>query len=281
MKHFEGKVAVVTGAASGIGLALAKHAVSEGMQVVMTDINSTQLEKEAATLRESGANIMTAITDVSQADSVAKLADDAFAEFGHVDILMNNAGILISGLSWERSIEDWERSLNINLYGVINCLKSFVPRMHAQQSSGHIVNTSSLAGLLAAPFLGPYTVSKQAVLALTETLHYELESLRSEIKVSALCPGPVATGIADSESGQAAHKPKLAKEAQEQLQQFLAEGVSKGQSSQECAKLVFQHIRDERFWIFTHEDFKPQYQRHSEQILRSENPHYAPFVVGE
>lgn len=280
MQEFRNKVAVITGAAGGIGLGLANHCVSEGMNVVMADINEPLLRKRVDELVAVGAHAIGVATDVSRPDALEALADRAYAEFNQVDLLFNNAGVMLSGFSWERSIEDWQWIININLMGVVHGLHSFVPRMLSQQTPGHIVNTSSLAGLLAAPLLGPYTVSKQAVLALTETLHYELESIDSQLKTSVLCPGPIATDIANSGTDRRISS-KISEEANFQFLGFLTAGIAEGMSPAECAGKVFQGIRDDEFWIFTHEDFKAEHQRRMEILMSNDNPHYKQFVTGQ
>ena len=272
MNEFAGKVAVVTGAASGIGEGLARHCAGEGMKVVLADVNAERVEALAS---ELGAEWR--ITDVSKAEELEALADFAFDQFGQVDLLFNNAGVLISGTTWDVPLKDWRWILDINLMGVLHGVQAFVPRMLAQGTAGHIVNTSSLAGLLAAPLMGPYTVGKQAVLALTETLHYELQ--QSPIGVSALCPGPIATAIAAS--GESRDAQAEQSEGQKQLMQFLNDGISQGMSPAACAELVFDAIRKDQFWIFTHEDFKPEYRRRIDELIANRNPSYEQSTVDE
>lgn len=274
MKDFKGKVAVVTGAASGIGEGLARHCAGQGMKLVLADINAQRLEALAESL---DADAIWKVTDVSDAAAVEALADFAWESFGQVDLLFNNAGVLISGSSWEVPLKDWRWILDINLMGVVHGLHVFVPRMLAQGTPGHIVNTSSLAGLLAAPLMGPYTVGKQAVLALTETLAYELAD--TSLGVSVLCPGPIATGIAAS--GKDREAQAVQNEGQKQLMQFLNDGISQGMAPAECASLVFEAITKDQFWIFTHEDFKPEYQRRIDAVVNNRNPEYFQYTVEE
>lgn len=280
MQEFEGKVAVVTGAASGIGLGLSKHCAAEGMRLVLADRNQEHLEKVSDELRGNGTHVTAVPTDVSQPQALDALADAAYEAYGQVDLLFNNAGVLISGLSWERPIQDWHWILNINLMGVVHGVHSFVPRMLAQGTPAHIVNTASLAGLIAAPLMGPYTVSKQAVVALSETLHYELESVNAKLKTSVVCPGPISTGIADSGSDRVATS-TLAKNAHEELMTFLTTGVSEGMLPEECARIIFEGIRNEQFWIFTHNDFKDSYKARADSVLHSTNPVYETYVTDE
>ena len=280
MLEFGDKVAVITGAASGIGLGLARHCAREGMHVVVADLNGGQLQNLADEMVATGARAIALTTDVSSPEALEALANAAYSEFGQVDLLVNNAGVLISGFSWERSIEDWQWILNINLMGVVHGLHSFVPRMIAQDTPGHIVNISSLAGLLASPLMGPYTVSKQAVVALTETLHYELASLNAKLKTSVVCPGPISTGIAHSGNGRPASS-KISEEANQQVRAFLKMGIEQGVSPEECARKIFEGIRDEQFWIFTHEDFKTAYKSRADTVIESTNPVYQMYVTEE
>jgi NAD(P)-dependent dehydrogenase (short-subunit alcohol dehydrogenase family) len=276
MQDFTGKVAVITGAASGIGAALARRCAGEGMSVVLADVSEQGLAEVAAAVQAMGAEVLSQRTDVAVAAEVEALAEAAWRRFGQVDLLFNNAGVLLTGSSWECSVEDWRWLLDINLMGVIHGVTSFVPRMLAQGTPGHIVNTSSLAGLLAAPLMGPYTVSKQAVLALTETLHYELDG-NTPLGVSVLCPGPIATAIAGSAEGRPT--PAEPSAAQRQLQEFLGRGIAEGMEPDQCAERVFAGIRESRFWIFTHEDFKPEYQRRVQSVLDGTNPTYQVYVT--
>jgi short-subunit dehydrogenase len=191
--------------------------------------------------------------------------------------LFNNAGVLLSGYSWERSVDDWQWLLNINVMGVVHGIHSFVPRMLAQGGAAHIVNTASIAAFLAAPLLGPYTVSKKAVLALSETLHYELQIVNPDIGVSVLCPGQVASAIADSGEGRDYRADVDGGAARDQLQDFLRQGTAAGMTPARCAEIVFEAIRERRFWIFPHPEFKHAYQASVAEMLNNENPVYTSF----
>lgn len=281
MQEFTGKVAVITGAGSGIGKGLAEKAAAEGMRLVLSDVNSSALEGLAAELTGKGAELATLVVDVSVFDEVEKLAQFAYAQFGQVDLLFNNAGVLISGFSWERSIEDWQWIMGVNFWGVLHGIKAFVPRMLAQQTEGHIVNTSSLAGLLASPLMAPYTVGKQAVVALAETLHYELESIDSKLATSVLCPGPIATGIAASGESREAGTDLPDDAPEKALMGFLTAGIAAGMTPQDCADKVFAGVRGGDFWIFTHEDFKDSYRARVDTVVNNTNPHYEVYVTQE
>ena len=281
MQDFTGKVAVITGAASGIGRALAARAGEEGMRLVIADINPAALQQLAKQLADTGVEVLDQVTDVSDYDSVQALADLTYTHFGRVDLLFNNAGVLLSGFCWERSLQDWQRIMGVNFWGVLHGIKAFVPRMIEQGGEGHIINTSSLAGLLASPLMGPYTVGKQAVVALAETLHYELAMINSSLKVSVVCPGPVATDIAHSDTGAGGGEPLPQDSPQKSLQDFLSAGIAAGISAQQCAELVFQGIRGQQFWIFTHEDFKDSYRHRVDSVFNNSNPVYQVYETGE
>lgn len=283
MQDFTGKIAVITGAASGIGRALAAKAGEEGMGLVIADIDPQALQQLANQLSDTGVEVLCQVSDVSNYDSVQALADAAYKRFGRVDILFNNAGVLLSGFCWERSLQDWQRIMGVNFWGVLHGIKAFVPRMIEQSGDGHIVNTSSLAGLLASPLMGPYTVGKQAVVALAETLHYELAMINSSLKVSVVCPGPVATDIANSDTGAGAGggAPLPEDSAQQNLQDFLSAGIAAGISAQQCADIVFQGIRRQQFWIFTHEDFKDSYRDRVDSVFNNTNPVYQAYETEE
>lgn len=281
MEQFAGKTAVITGAASGIGEGLARYAAAQGMNLVLADVNIDKLEAMRQELSGEHCKVVTQKTDVSDLAALQSLADLSYDTFGQVDLLFNNAGVLISGYSWECEPKDWQWILNINLMGVINGLNVFVPRMIAAGREAHIVNTSSLAGFLSAPLMGPYTVSKQAVRALTETLHYDLRAIQSPVHCSVLCPGPVATEISHSGGGHQKASEVDGGAGQKQLMDFLSSGISQGMSPAECARIVFDGIREQRFWIFTHEDFKPEYQRRVQEAIENCNPVYEVYVTEE
>ena len=174
MKEFKGKVAVITGAASGIGRALADRCVQEGMKAVLADVEVEALAKTEASLKASGATVLAVQTDVSQARDVAALAQKTLEVFGAVHLLCNNAGVGTEAAIWESTLEVWEWVMGVNLWGVIHGVHAFVPLMLAQDTECHIVNTASMAGLISGPGLGTYKVTKHAVVSLSETLHHEL-----------------------------------------------------------------------------------------------------------
>ena len=264
MKEFEGKVAVVTGAASGIGLALARRFRKAGMKLVLADVNASTLAAAAGEF--PGA--VTVVVDVAKLEDIERLADEAYKAFGAVHVLCNNAGIG-SGpyMTWQHTAESWDNVLGVNLRSVIHGVRVFVPRMLAEGSEGHIVNTASMAGHGAAPLMGPYNVTKYGVVALSEVLHFELQIVQSKLHVSVLCPGFVKTNIADSAPAGEALGP-----AQEQFREMIRQRVADGIPAEGVADRVFDAIRDEQFWIMTHADYLPGVMTRAEAIVAETNP---------
>jgi NAD(P)-dependent dehydrogenase (short-subunit alcohol dehydrogenase family) len=192
----EGRVAVVTGAGSGIGRAMVEHFVDRGMKVAAADIDG---DAALASASAAGGDAYGCAVDVADAAAVEALAVDVYERWGSVHLLCNNAGVFQAGLSWQRSIDDWDWALGVNLYGIIHGVKSFVPRMLEAGEEGHVVNTSSVAGFVAAPFTGPYNVSKVAAFSMTESLAHDLASVEALIGASVLCPSAIRTGIAHTD----------------------------------------------------------------------------------
>lgn len=200
METFEGKVAVITGAASGIGFALAQRLAAEGMSLALADYNRDALAAARARLALADSEVMTECVDVGDSDAMERFADAVHARFGSVHLLCNNAGILRPGRTWEQTAADWATILNINVIGVVNGLRSFVPAMLAHGEECYVVNTASAAGLVATPHMAAYTASKHAVVAITETLAAEVALLpHARMGVAVLCPGIARTNIYRSE----------------------------------------------------------------------------------
>jgi NAD(P)-dependent dehydrogenase (short-subunit alcohol dehydrogenase family) len=257
MQEFRGKIAVVTGAGSGIGRALALGFAHEGMQVAMADLDEGSLSGTADLIGDASSDVgtMIQVCDVSQASSVDALADAVYDRWGRVDVVCNNAGVFVGGLIWDRPVEDLEFVLGANLWGILHGIRAFVPRMMAQDTEGHIVNTASVAGLLGAPFEAPYAISKFAAFAATESLAHDLTAVGSKLKASVLCPGMIRTNILDSEL----HRPdRLATESTEDqrvIAGFLAEAVDRGMDPSEVADKVVAALRADQFLILTHEAY--------------------------
>ena len=275
MNEFPGKVAVITGAASGIGRAIAVRAAHEGMRLVLADIEAGPLEQTAAALRATGAEVLAVPTDVSRAEEVAALAERTVATYGAVHLLFNNAGVATGGPIWERPLAEWEWVMGVNLWGVVHGVRSFVPLMLAQEDSGYIVNTASIAGLVTAPALGIYTVTKHAVVALSEILAAELAQRDAHITVSVLCPSWVQTRII--EAGR--NRPAIIQNAaasgdSDDLARSAAirQLVDSGLPPEQVAAEVFAAIREERFYILTHPESKEWIRRRMENILAMPDP---------
>jgi NAD(P)-dependent dehydrogenase (short-subunit alcohol dehydrogenase family) len=256
MKDFKGKVAVITGAASGIGLGLAERAAKEGMKLVITDIEEVPLKAAEASLRKLGAvDVISVVTDVSKADQMDALAEKTIAAFSTVHLLFNNAGVGGGGCMWELDTEYWEWVLGVNLWGVIHGIRTFTKHMVAQ-NEGHIVNTASIAGLMSAPTMGPYNVSKHAVVTLSETLYGELRNGGHKVGVSVLCPAYVDTKIYAAERNrpldEAAKNDPARIEEQKAIEEMAAEFFSTALSTETVADQVFDAIENDTFYILTH-----------------------------
>jgi NAD(P)-dependent dehydrogenase (short-subunit alcohol dehydrogenase family) len=260
MKRFEGRTAVITGGASGLGLAMARRFAREGVQLVLADVQADALERTAAEFVAAGTPVLAVRCDVSRAEEVERLRDEAVARFGAVHILCNNAGVAPGGLAWESTVADWQWCLGVNVYGVIHGLRSFVPLMLSQNDEAHIVNTASVAGLLSPPGMGIYCVSKHAVVTLTECLHHDLASRSDKVRASLLCPAYVPTGIHDSERNRPEELRNAAQDKSEQelaREAALRHAVQSGRiSAEQVADTVFDAVRDERFYILTHQKIK-------------------------
>lgn len=266
-RRFDG-VAVVTGAASGIGRGLAQALALEGAQLVLADVDAAALVEIGDSLVAGGAQVAALRTDVSQLGDIERLRDLALERFGRVDWLFNNAGILLSGNSWEIGADAWQRALDVNLSSVVHATRAFVPLMIGQ-GFGHIVNTSSVGGLLVGPWIAPYTVTKHGVTVLSEALYLELKAARHPVKVSVLCPGPVNTGIArDLKADPASAAGQLAGALQHML-------VEHGMSPAELARFALDGVAAGRFWLLPHPDaLKPGVAERAQRIADEEPPQF-------
>jgi NAD(P)-dependent dehydrogenase (short-subunit alcohol dehydrogenase family) len=257
MQDFQGRVAVVTGAASGIGLATATRFAEEGMKVVLADIQLDALNAAVSVLQKAGHDVTGVKTDVSQLDQIQELADIALASYGKVNILHNNAGVVRAGTLEELTLEDWQWVLGVDLWSVIHGIKIFLPLVK-KAGEGHIVNTASSAGLQASPNIGPYNVAKFGVVALTETLRNELDEANSAIGASVLCPGAVQTRICESDRNREATGLSAGSKSATEMSfkdvagQIVAAGIAPG----DVAGMIVAAIRKNDFWILTHPAWK-------------------------
>ena len=263
--NLDGKVAVVTGAAHGIGRALALGFAAEGMRVAAVDIDEAGAK---ATAELIGSGAIARRVDVADAEAVEALADDCFAEFGQVDLLVNNAGVFQGGLCWERSVADWQWAFGVNVYGIIHGQRSFLPRMIAQNTEGHVLNTASVAAFVSAPFSGPYVVSKCAALSLTECLAHDLAVVGAKIGASALVPSAFDTTIAHSSAVRPARFGVDSTEDGQGTAAALAQIVSQGMSPDEAVAPVIDGIRSGTFLIPTRPSYAEQL-RHRYEALRA------------
>jgi len=275
MKEFKGKVAVITGAANGIGRGIAERCVNEGMKTVLADIDDASLAKAEAELKTLSGTVLSVRTDVSKRADVELLARRTLDAFGQVHLLFNNAGVAAGGSPWEATWNDWEWVIGVNLWGAIHGVKVFTPLMLAQNVECHIVNTASTAGLIVGGGSAPYSVTKHAVVALSESLFLTLQKRTALVKVSVLCPGLVRTDIANTER----HRPaglenepvEMTPERQAGLN-FLKAAIEAGMPPAHVADIVFDAIKNERFYILTHPEWMEAIQMRTDSLLRLENP---------
>ncbi len=253
MDDLAGRVAVITGAASGLGRAMAERMAAEGMRLVLADIEPAPLAEVARTLGEAETEVATQVADVSRAADIDRLAEVAFDRFGAVHVLCNNAGVVKRARSWELTVDDWQWVLGVDLWSVIHAVRAFVPRMLAHAEGGHIVNTASMSGLLPIPNLAAYSVAKAAVVALSEALQLDLDAVGASIGVSVLCPGFIATRITESERNRPG---ELADAAPPPAVARTTAGVQTTMDAADVAEHVLDAIRANRFWILTHGAYK-------------------------
>jgi NAD(P)-dependent dehydrogenase (short-subunit alcohol dehydrogenase family) len=276
MQHFDGRVAVITGGGSGLGLAMAKRFARAGMTLVLADVQPDALAAAVQHFDDQRVPVLGVRCDISKADQVEALKDAAYARFGAVHLLCNNAGVAPGGLAWESTVADWEWTLGVNVYGVIHGLRSFVPAMLAGGDEGHIVNTASVAGLISPGGMGIYCVSKHAVVTLTECLHHDLASRSDKLGASVLCPAYVPTAIADSERNRPAdlRNPERPRSAEDEAREAqLRHAVESGRlSADDVANIVHDAIPARRFYILTHPRIKPAIEMRLQDVLAERVP---------
>jgi len=282
MKDFRGKVAVVTGAASGLGRAMAGRFAREGMRIVLADVDEPGLAGVARDITGSGVQALPVRTDVSKSEEVERLAQRALETFGSVHLVINNAGVAPLGSVWENPVADWRWALGVNLWGVIHGVRVFAPLLLAQDE-GHIVNTASVAGLISPPGMGVYNVTKHAIVALTETLHHDLARRGTKVRCSVLCPAYVPTGIAESERNRPAElgDASEAKSPERRaLEDNLRKAVQSGKlSADDIAESVIDAVREERFYILTHPRIDAAIRARMEDLLARRDPR-DPLALG-
>jgi NAD(P)-dependent dehydrogenase (short-subunit alcohol dehydrogenase family) len=265
MQDLKGKVAVVTGGASGIGLGIAQALARAGMRVVVADIEAAAADKAASDLRDAGAEAIAVPTDVADPDSVEALADSAIRELGGVHVVCNNAGVIVGGPLEKSTAHDWEWLLGVNVMGVVNGCRTFAPRLREQGQGGHIVNTASVGGLLPAPGLGVYCTSKFAVVGFTASLRLELAP--DGIGVSTLCPGGVRTNLLAAERNRPQHMTDVGGDA-EVIREMLESGMPPAQ----VGACVLRGIQEDTPYIFTHPEFRPIIENRFQEILAGFEP---------
>ena len=281
MKLEQGQVAVVTGGASGIGLAMARRFAAEGLSIVLADIERGALETAVAELRASGADAFGEVVDVRDPEAVEALALSVWKRNGRVDLLCNNAGVATLGRIADQSLADWEWVFGVNFWGVLHGIRAFLPRLQAAGRPAHVVNTASLAGLVNGAAFAPYFVSKHAVVSLSECLYLELQAEGSPIGVSVLCPGFVRTPILDSfrhRPGAEADRSELARPGAAQVDQVLRAGVEAGMDPAAVAEKVIAAVRAGRFWILPHEGSVDRVREAASQSWGERNPEPVPLA---
>jgi NADP-dependent 3-hydroxy acid dehydrogenase YdfG len=272
MADWKGQVCVITGAASGIGAGLARHAGELGMLVIAADIDQNNLAALQSELSDKNQLIEIATVDVTDGSAVQQWAASIFKEHNRVNLFFNNAGVLVDGKSWERSERDWRWNLDVNIMGVVNGIRAFVPQMLLQGESGRIINTSSIGGLLGGgQFMGPYQASKHAVAAISETLHQELSLEAAAVSASCLCPAEVDTGIWESDRLREEQN-ILASEGEQQFHEVVAGMVAAGLSPEEFAVRVWKGIEAKKFWILPQPEFKSMFQARVDSIMNETQP---------
>jgi NAD(P)-dependent dehydrogenase (short-subunit alcohol dehydrogenase family) len=281
ISDFKNKTAVLTGAGSGFGLECARIGAKLGMNLVLADVQQDALDRSVAEMQAAGAPGLAMRVDVSKADQMQALADAAFARFGAPHFVFNNAGVGAGGLIWENSLQDWEWVLGVNLMGVVHGVRLFTPMMLAAAKAdpayqGHIVNTASMAGLLNAPNMGIYNVSKHAVVSLSETLYQDLALVTDQVSASVLCPFFVPTGISQSHRNRPEEfKTQGAKPTQSQLigQAMSDKAVGSGKvTAAQVAQMVFDAISAGQFYIYSHPKAIGSVQTRMEDVLQARNP---------
>ena len=291
METFEGRVAVVTGAASGMGLAFARRFASEGMRVVLADVETKALDLAVASILEAGGQAIGVATDVSQPQAVEALAERAYSEFGAVHVLCNNAGVMADGdlgdvagsgegatRIWEQTLEEWHWTFGVNFWGVVHGIRSFVPRMLAGGEQGHIVNTASIAGVTAGALVPIYGATKHGVVRVSESLYLQLQQEGAPIGVTVLCPSAVDTRIATSSrnrpEGLWGEEARLSSADLEQRQRQWEQRAAaiEAITPEQVAGMVLEAICGEKFYLLTHPGSERGVETRMKNIVLGRNP---------
>ena len=274
MKNLSGKVAVITGGGSGIGRSLAHAFAAQGMKVVLADVDEVAMRAVEAELTEGGAEVLPFVCDTSLEANVYALAQATLDRFGGAHVLCNNAGVAGKGDPWSGPMSSWEWVVGINLYGVVHGIRAFLPIMQ-DQGEGHIVNTASMAGLIALPGAAAYNATKTAVVAITEGLFLEMKGTGSPVGVSVLCPGFVKTNLVTGQKWQdrlGAEPPMTTSPMGKIIEQMLTDGVENGVDPDGIAAQVLDAIVTDRFWILTHPEMRQAPVERMQRAAAQENP---------
>ncbi len=284
MHEFQDRVAVVTGGASGIGRAMARRFASEGMRVVVSDVEPGSLQETVRELESTGAKAVGVVTDVSQADSVRELADRTLEAFGGVHVLCNNAGVFAGGLTWEAPVSDYEWILGVNTFGIIHGIRTFVPILLEQGEPGHVVNTASMAAVTSSPLSGAYNMSKHAALAISESLYLELQMKQAPIGVSVVCPELISTRIGQADRNRPTHLKRgdgpLSSDT-EMVEAAIQTATAGGDPPEVIADRTLEAIREQRFYVLAPEGnpWRDACNARLEDIRLGRNP--GQHVTGE
>ena len=278
MRTLSGRVAVVTGAASGIGLAIAEELIRHRCSVVLSDIRQEPLDRAVASLSDAGGDVFGVCTDVGMEDDVVALHDTAMRRHGAIHVLCNNAGITVAGTSIaETTSADWQWIWEVNVMSVVHGVRYFMPTLLAQ-AEAHIVNTASLAAFSGAPFNGPYSASKAAVLSISESLYRELRIQGARVGVSVLCPGAVRTAFAESESRRPARHKSEPRNVNEAMMTHLERSRASGIAATDVGELVVDAITNDRFYVLTHRS-EALLRSRGEQAAAGEPPDVRPLMT--
>jgi NAD(P)-dependent dehydrogenase (short-subunit alcohol dehydrogenase family) len=268
LRDFRDKVAVVTGGGSGIGAGIAITLARAGARIVLADCRQDRIDEAARAIRaDTGADVLGVVTDVADAASVRALADEAYRAFGAVHLLFNNAGTSSIGTAWETPLEDWHRVIGTNLFGCVHGIQAFVPRMIAGGEPGHVINTSSMAGLMPVGLKVPYTASKFGIVGLSQALDEELRSLQAPIGVTVVCPGPIATPMVQDSIDNSSDRSM--KENERDLLFRLRDLCAEGITGEDAGRMIVNAVRYGRFWVLPNGGlFMQGVQNSHERLLR-------------